>query len=145
MNYLTATITPTPGTATNYAGTKELVNSMCIVASVGGKLKTVVDARFYMARKSNAASPVYCSVWIDGNSTHFSGSGKASGYGYHKESVALQAALDSAGVSLFGDVYGRERKTTLADIGGVGESAMRAALLAVAVAVGADITQHIFI
>lgn len=84
-----------------------------------------VDARFYRARKADGSSPVYCSVWIrtrDGR--YFSGRGKATGYGYHKKSAALQAALESAGVKL------------AVAIDGVGESAMKEALLAIVNAAG---------
>lgn len=85
-----------------------------------------VDARFYMGRRSSA-SVVYCSVWIrtrDGR--HFSGRGSAGGYGYHKQSAALDSALRSAGVTL------------AVSISGVGDSAMTQALLAVARAAGYD-------
>jgi hypothetical protein len=53
-----------------------------------------------------------------------SGSAKAGGYGYHKGSVALEYAIQNAGFTLSGR------------IGGVGESAMREALLAIATAIG---------
>lgn len=82
-------------------------------------------ARFYMGRSSRS-SVVYCNVWIrtrDGI-RYFHGSGSASGYGYHKESAAFQAALDSAGVSLS------------ANCDGCGTSAMRVAAEAVARACG---------
>ena len=56
--------------------------------------------------------------------------GRATGYGYHKASAALQAAFDSAGVGI--TLAGAP-----ASISGLGEAAMRDALEAVARAAGA--------
>lgn len=80
----------------------------------------VVDARFYWT-----GSTCYCCVWIsDWNGPRRNGSGKAGGYGYHKASAALDAALGAAGVKLS------------EPIGGRGDSAMDSAILAVAKAAG---------
>lgn len=92
---------------------------------------TVVDARWYMARRGDGASTVYCSVWItarDGRS--WSGHGKAGGYGYHKPSEAFAQALRSAGLTL---TY---EDGTPAHIGGAGDSLVREAMHAVACAAG---------
>ena len=145
MNYLTATITEKRDNAINRDGQKELISRISLIARVDSKLKTIVDARFYMSYKASATSSVYCSMWVTGKDTFTSGVGKAGGWGYHKESAALQDAITSGGISLFGDVYGNDIKTTPACIGGVGQSAMRAAMLAIALAAGADISEFIFI
>jgi len=77
---------------------------------------TPIDARFYMGRSSQA-STVYCSVWIHNRNGEFSaGRGSAGGYGYDKESQALEEALNSAGV------------TFTTHWGGMGESAMTRAI-----------------
>ena len=91
----------------------------------GEGMQNVVDARWYTARRSDGASNVYCSVWIhtrDGR--YFSGKGTASGGGYHKESAAYGAALESAGIKL----------TQRVD--GVGDSAIRESMMAIADAAG---------
>ena len=79
----------------------------------------IVTARFYWPGR-DGASNCYCCVWIHGDNVHGSGSGKAGGYGYHKESAALAEAFSCAGVVLS------------EDIGGRGDSAMRDAIKAVA-------------
>ena len=142
--------------AINYSHQKELVNQMQLVAYQSGKFDTVVDARFYMGRSSQS-STVYCFVWIHGKGFYTSGRGSAGGYGYYKESAALAYALDSAGVTLYGSpggvrrwAYDTNRELTAvehaaatradlrkqSDIGGVGETAMREALEAIARALG---------
>ena len=120
--------------AVSMDGDKERIDAMQLVVFDAKAARTewhdprvtsIVDARWYMARRSDGASPVYCSVWIrtrDGR--HFSGHGKAGGYGYHKQSAALQDALDSAGVKL------------AKPINGCGDGAMCHALTAVGKAAG---------
>ena len=61
----------------------------------------------------------YCCLWGSNEDIHFNGSGRAGGYGCHKESTALQLALMSAGVELSSDIAGR------------GEIAMTDAVIAV--------------
>ena len=120
--------------ARNMSGERETIETLAVVAFDQEQrddrytqgIAEAVDARFYMGR-SPSASVVYCSVWIrtrDGR--HLSGRGSASGYGYHKQSAALDDALRSAGVSLAVPIHG------------AGESAMRQALIAVARAAGYD-------
>lgn len=65
----------------------------------------------------------YCCLWIHGPGEHGSGAGKAGGYGYHKESAALQEAIGRAGIRLSEPIDGR------------GDSAMDDALEAIARAV----------
>jgi hypothetical protein len=81
------------------------------------RFTTVIDARIYMGRSSQA-STVYASVWIHTrNGVHMGGHGSAGGYGYHKESAALYDAFDSAGV------------TFDSGWGGSGDSAMQRAVM----------------
>lgn len=76
--------------------------------------KVELRVRFYCPN-----SVVYCCVWLHHNTIHTSGSGKASGYGYHKPSAAMQAAFGNAGIKLSEHIDGR------------GDSAMRDAMQAV--------------
>jgi hypothetical protein len=131
--------------ARNYSGEKETVNTVRVVSRFLNKpemgLRVICEARFYMARRSDGASPVYCSLWVHG-AVYCSGAGKASGYGYHKESAALQAAIESAGIRLTGDNYTRkiedEKDIRSARIDGCGSRAMEEAMQAIAIAAGAD-------
>jgi len=109
--------------AKNLGREKETVRRDVVVALSKGELTDTIDARWYMGRSSQA-SVVYCSIWVKGKNQYFSGHGNASGYGYHKESAAFQAALDSAGIELSKSVAG------------VGDSAISNAYRAVARALG---------
>lgn len=67
----------------------------------------------------------YACVWVSDSKTgvYLCGGGRAGGYGYHRPSAAAQAALNDCGLVLS------------EDIGGRGDSAIEAALCAVARAV----------
>ena len=147
-----ATITQCGYHGTNYAKEKETVGQLKIVAKIEGRdgLRVPFDARFYMGR-SKKASVVYCTVWIhgykDGEEVYASGTGSAGGYGYHKQSAALDSALKAAGVRLFGSPYaGRDEEDQEKEcsISGCGSSSMDAAAEAVARAVGAILTPDEF-
>jgi hypothetical protein len=75
--------------------------------------RALIDWRTYMSRSADAAGPVYCNLWHKNGSGH----GTATGYGYHKESAAIESALIHAGVMVF------------PSFGGVGQGATRAALI----------------
>ena len=83
-----------------------------------GEIVTPVTVRCFMGRSAQS-STVYACAWINGRGHERSGAGQAGGHGYHKESAAIGAALDSAGVSL------------AQNIDGVGESAVKEAILAI--------------
>ena len=127
MNNITATLPRTmQSNGTNLSPQKELVSAMSAVAVINGKMREVVIARWYKARKSDGASPVYASIWTYGAGFDISGHGRATGYGYHKASAALSDALDSAGIVL------SER------IDGLGDGSVRSALEAIARAIAGD-------
>lgn len=96
------------------------------------RIVTPVDVRVYMGRGSSS-SVVYCSVWArsrkgakltrvftegkkgekgqrlsmdPAQTIHVSGRGSAGGYGYHKESAAIEDAFGSAGFSFEGHFGG---------------------------------------
>lgn len=70
----------------------------------------------------------YACVWISERKANIyaNGSGMAGGYGYHRMSAAADTALRAAGVTLSEDIDGR------------GDDAMRAAVKAVALHLGAS-------
>ena len=134
MNNITATLPPTTqSNGKNLSRQKEMVSAMSAVAVINGKMREVVVARWYMARKSDGASPVYASIWTYGAGFDISGHGRATGYGYHKASAALSAAIDSAGIVL------SER------IDGLGDGASQRALEAIARAIAGDATEILII
>lgn len=111
------------GNGKNLQPEKEVIRAYTVIGI--GKSRSDVDelatVRCYMARSGDGASPVYASVWIH---NRCAGHGRANGYGYHKSSAAIQAALSSAGVKL------AER------IDGCGDRAITDALHAVGIAMG---------
>ena len=115
-----ATMGKNVSNAVNYKGQKELVKSYNVITDT---LREIIMARCYMGR-SASASTVYASIWINSPGYHSSGKGKASGYGYHKESAAIGAAIESAGITLD------------QSIDGVGDAAIEEALKAIAQALG---------
>ena len=66
------------------------------------------------------ASTAYACVWLNLKDSYAVGKGKVGGYGYDKESAAISEALESAGIQLAHSIHG------------VGESAIRGALVALA-------------
>lgn len=126
--------------ARNLSHEKETIATYKVIGKFPkGNLQVICEARMYMGR-SNTASTVYCSLWVRGKKST-SGYGQAGGYGYHKLSAALQSAIKSAGISLFGATFSStDQKVDLkrsANIGGVGDDAMRTALISIARAAGA--------
>lgn len=133
----------------NYSGDKEQVDRLILQTVTKDGIQEIVDARFWMARSSRA-SVVYCSIWVHGAGRYISGKGIAGGWGYHRMSAALESALGSAEIELYGSPYvgpgekgywngGARQKEDLkqrAHIGGCGDKAMKDALLAIGVALG---------
>lgn len=122
----------------NLYGSKEQVAAYQAIAYSRGKFFEPVVIRCWMGRSAQA-STVYASIWVntkDGRYT--SGRGSAGGYGYHKESAAIDAAIASAGIHLFGAVFPSDnpREKKRRHIDGVGETAIRAAIEAITRAAG---------
>ena len=120
-----ATFGKMENSAVNYGNKKELISSCDVIVDDNGKLANIITARCYMGR-SSSASTVYASIWVNGPDHFTNGTGKAGGYGYHKESAAIAEAITSAGITLD------------KDISGVGDSAIEDALEAIAQALGFD-------
>lgn len=150
-----AKITKQVRNARNYGGEKETVSKYLVLDKNG---KEFVDCRVYMGR-SWSASTVYASIWVHGDGVYTAGSGKAGGYGYHKESAAIGSAISDAGIELYGSPYGepcrwnydekreyatkeltaikRKENKQRAHIGGCGDPSVRLALETIARATGA--------
>lgn len=103
----------------------QLTQEIAVIDPATGR--AIVKCRIYIPN-----SVAYCCLWISAPDCYGRGAGKVGGYGYHKPSAALQDAIDDAGITLHGDVYGRESHSRRAYIDGVGDSAMVAALEAIA-------------
>ena len=90
-----------------------------------GRVSTPIEARLYGTGSKNYAC-LYVNVpaFDTRPETYTQGSGSAGGYGYHRPSAALGEAITNAGFTLS------------RCISGAGESAMREAMLAVALAAG---------
>jgi len=141
---LKAKLTKTDNSGANYSyEKKEQTDSYTATVAKGGEVHTPVVAKCYMGR-SSSASVVYCNVWVHGKVKDqyisLSGSGSAGGCGYHKTSAAVDEALRSAGVQLYGSPYSnpgeKPNMKETASISGVGDSAIEAALVAICRALG---------
>lgn len=99
-----------------------LIEEYAVLAPRADGIALLVTCRLYLSLARDA-SRVTAIVWVGG--AH--GSGGAGGYGYHKQSAAVSAAIASAGFELDQDISGR------------GDSAISEALCAVAVAVYPDV------
>lgn len=116
----------------NLNGQKELIRRYLVVfkdeteTNPDYQFKELIDFRLYASYKADGAAPVYASIWIKNprQNLYIAGSGRATGYGYHKGSAALASALESAGVTLDEDIDGR------------GDTAIKDALKAIAEAMG---------
>lgn len=95
-------INPNGGNVTlgTYRKEDKLNNQWSLVDLNTGK--EVVIVRTYYP-----ASTCYACVWTFGALGYSNGRGKAGGYGYCKESAAIDAALRSAGVELSESISGR--------------------------------------
>ena len=120
---MNATLGNENSNAVNYGSKKELIHTWNVIVNSDDGLKNIITARCYMGR-SPSASTVYASIWIYDEKHHTSGTGKASGYGYHKQSAAISEAIRSAGIVLN------------ENIAGAGDSVIEQALEAIAEALG---------
>lgn len=84
-----------------------------------GVLDPAITLRLYGTGSRNSAC-----LWVSHGDDYRNGSGQAGGYGYHRPSAAAQEAINNAGFALD------------TPIDGLGEEAMREALLAIAKCLG---------
>lgn len=132
--------------AINHGGKMETVERFILIDKKSEK--RVVEACVYMGR-SPSSSQVKATIRITLSGKKkpagweygcTSGSGQAGGYGYDKASKAIADAIESAGIELYGTAYHRHGEQVdfkqRVHFGGVGATATRAALLAIAYAAG---------
>ena len=129
--------------AINYSGQKETLRTYTIIDKHSERM--IVTCSVYTGRSKNS-NTVHASLWVFNiknpsfNSDYTSGTGKASGYGYHKASTAIDEAIASAGIELYGKPCASDSENvdfkTRAYIDGVGDSAIESALLAIAYSAG---------
>lgn len=132
--------------AINHGGKMETVDQFILIDKKTER--QVVVARTYMGR-GRSASQVKAAIWVDLSGKkkpagweygYTSGAGSAGGYGYDKVSTAIADAIESAGIELYGTAYLRHGENVdfkkRVHFGGVGVTATRAALLAIAYAAG---------
>ena len=77
---------------------------LTLVAVYKRELVEIAQLRIYGTKAAN-----YACLWVNDRKTQMycSGSGKASGYGYHRPSEAVRDAFNSAGIYLNQDISGR--------------------------------------
>ena len=138
--------TPHQQNGKNYGDSKETMDRYQVIAYHKGEFRSLITCRTYMARSSQA-QVVYASIWVSAPSrpgkpeVYAAGHGSAGGYGYHKSSAAIQEAISSAGIKLYGSAYGPRHNEPEdfkkeCHIDGVGEQAIEYALTAIAAALG---------
>lgn len=96
------------------------LHSALCACGVNAKGENIDFAKVWIHRNGNV---MHCRAVFLG-AVHCAGYGRASGYGYHKPSAALSAAIESAGIKLAQDIDGH------------GDGAMRDALHAIGEAMG---------
>lgn len=114
----------------NISHRKEKNFSDCYqVITFDAKKKSEIDSGFRVLvdlREYHTNTKSYACIWLNDNikDLHGSGSGSASGYGYHRGSAAVSEAIQRMGIELSEDISGR------------GDSAIELALHAIAKRLG---------
>jgi hypothetical protein len=128
--------------ARNLGDTKETIGTYTVhglkINETGKPVsRCLVTLRLYQGR-SRSSSTIYSALWVHGDQWT-TGKGSAGGYGYDKASQAAAGAIESAGIKLYGTPYSSTGEVDFSkpcDIGGVGETAIKSALLAIGQALG---------
>lgn len=112
---------PVDGLKRSHKKDNHFYQELAVIANLKGNICTPVILRYYGTGAVN-----YACLWINDNyhSTWCSGSGSAGGYGYNRESAAAAEAIETAGFTLD------------QNISGVGETAVKEALTAIAAKLG---------
>lgn len=87
------------------------IHQITILAIVDGAIKELVKCRLYMSNSRNA-SRITAILWVQGNK-YACGRGHADGYGYHKQSAAVEAVINVAGFELSERIGGRGRQAMI--------------------------------
>lgn len=121
-----------------------MVSAWSLVIKHGAEMREAVCVRTYYVSRGSGMQPVRACIWIrpaDKGDPWRSGKGSAGGCGYHKESAAIDDAISSAGVALYGRApwsrdTGRVDYSKRFDFGGTGSSGYQAVFEAIARAAG---------
>lgn len=80
-----------------WANDNNYYSSRLLLCPDGGKIDRVMDARFYV---SGTGATTWCRVWLRlGGAVYGYGVGKATGWGYDRESTAFVEALSDMGIN----------------------------------------------
>ena len=91
--------------ALNARDKQAIIHQVTILAIVDGAIKELAECRLYMSN-SRSASRITAILWVHGDK-YACGSGHADGYGYHKQSAAVESAIYAAGFELSEHIGGR--------------------------------------
>ena len=97
--------------ALNARDRQALIQQITILAIVDGAIKELAQCRLYMSTSRNA-SRITAILWVYSDN-YASGSGHADGYGYHKQSAAVESAINAAGFELSERIGGRGEQATI--------------------------------
>lgn len=134
MHNLRATlIAPNPKREA-YRPDQPMTRAISLVGTYNGQLKELICLRIYQGTGETVKASIWLQVAFPGEHTWRTGRGSARGWGYCKDSAAVDEALTNAGIQLWGSPYAGSRKVDYkkqASISGIGTSGIEAALLAV--------------
>ena len=91
--------------ALNAREKQALIHQITILAIADGAIWELAECRLYMSN-SRSASRITAILWVNGIN-YACGSGYADGYGYHKQSAAVESAINAAGIELSEHISGR--------------------------------------
>ena len=91
--------------AFNARDNQALIRQTTFLAIADGAIKELAECRLYMSN-SRSALRITAILWVTG-ANHACGSGHADGYGYHKQSAAVESAINAAGFELSEHIGGR--------------------------------------
>ena len=97
--------------ALNARDKQALIHQITILAIVDGAIKELAECRLYMSN-SRSSSRITAILWINGDK-YARGSGYADGFGYHKQSAAVESAINAAGFELSERIGGRGEQATI--------------------------------
>lgn len=155
-NSIKAVLSATPVSNGRRLDDKELCHGYRLIAVRAGQEPVELVAAYVWTGRSRSASTLYAALWVTGddaaNRPWLSGSGRAGGWGYHKTSAAIDSAIYSAGIELFGSAYsGFSENAPARDwskkvhIDGVGDEAIERAIVAIGQACGYELSELIFV
>lgn len=86
----------------NHRKEKHFISELSAFTIVDGKINELGVLRVYGTRAAN-----YVCLWIFTPDRHLTASGRATGYGYHRPSEAMEIACENSGIELSEPIGGR--------------------------------------